>query len=163
MSAELRSSVDGRITQAKVSHQTRSMGSYKVSYQPSIRGRHELSVAVNGMAIAGSPFRVYVQQPPQLMGRPVRVIIGIYRPQRSTVSSSGQLIVTEHDGRISAFDGQGKLVHRIAEFEQELSSVKLEPTGVAIDDNGTLYVTDMNTHKLFKLSSLLMSYRKLIR
>ena len=95
MRAELKSLVDGSITQAEVSHQTRSVGSYEVSYQPSIRGRHKLSVLVNDVAIAGSPFKVYVQQPPQLMGQPVRVIRGLSEPWRATLSSSGQLIVTE--------------------------------------------------------------------
>ena len=118
-----------------------SPASYTVSYQASIRGRHELSVEVNGRSIAGSPFRVYIQQPPQLMGTPVRKVE--VESYRAAVTEGGQLLVTSKKG-VSVYENKCTLANT---FEVETC-----PCGIAVDDNSDMYVTDSKVHKVVKLS-----------
>ena len=143
MSARLTSLVNRSTSEAEV--ECESPASYSVSYQACVRGRHELSVQVNGQPIAGSPFRVYIQQPSRLLGRPVKVIEGMDRPGRAAVSGSGQLVVTGRAG-VSVFDGEGALVTTF----KSLPSM-LIPTDVAVDARGDMYVSDPNT--VIKFSS----------
>ena len=49
-------------------------GVYHITYTPRVRGRHDLTVKVNGQGIAGSPFRVFVKIHPTQLGPPVRTI-----------------------------------------------------------------------------------------
>ena len=68
VTAELISIANGSHIKANVV--TKTPATYEVSYQPGVRGRHDLSVRVNDMPIQGSPFRVYVSpQPHQLVNQ----------------------------------------------------------------------------------------------
>ena len=66
VSAELKSLVDGSVLQATVVSQTPS--SYELSYTPTTRGRHQLTVQVNNTEIG--TFQVLVQHPPTHLGTP---------------------------------------------------------------------------------------------
>ena len=62
VTAELKSLMDGSITNAAIVSQTPA--TYEVAYQPRRSGRHELSAKVNGMPIKGSPFAISVHNKP---------------------------------------------------------------------------------------------------
>ena len=145
VSARLTSSVNCSTIEAKV--ECKSPASYIVSYRASVRGRHELSVEVNGQMIAGSSFRVYIQQPPQLLNMPVREIREVVGPNRAVVNESGCLVVTRFGG-LSVFDGEGELVDTF----ESLPSM-LNPTGIVVDGKGNIYISDCNTRIVMKLSS----------
>ena len=49
-------------------------GDYRVQYTPTVRGRHEVILTVNGQEVAGSPFPVFVSIHPTQLGKPVQVI-----------------------------------------------------------------------------------------
>ena len=110
VTAELRSLVDSSVTPTSVAHKTPNV--YEVSYQPNTRGRHKLSVVVNDEPVQGSPFLVYVRQAPHLLGRPVRVIKELHRPRIVAITSSGDLVVSEHC-KISIFSRDGKRIRSI--------------------------------------------------
>ena len=95
VSAELKSLVDGSVLQATVVSQTPS--TYKLSYTPTTRGHHQLTVQVNNTEIG--TFQVFVQHPPTQLGTPVRVMEGV-TPSRIAVGDEGELFVTENlEGR----------------------------------------------------------------
>ena len=50
---------------------------YQVQFTPTLRGRHELTVSVDGRQVAGGPFPVFVSVPPTQLGQPVKVWDGI--------------------------------------------------------------------------------------
>ena len=62
---------------------------YRIQYTPTVRGRHELIVTVNGQEVAGSPFPVFVSIHPTLLGKPVRVITGVKEPYDVAVTTTG--------------------------------------------------------------------------
>ena len=91
VSAELKSLVDGSVLQATVVRQT--LSTYELSYTPTTRGRHQLTVKVNNTEIG--TFQVFVQHPPTQLGTPVRVIEGV-KPWYMAVGDKGELFVTEN-------------------------------------------------------------------
>jgi len=71
--AELKSLVDNSVLQCTVVSQTPSI--YQLSYIPTTRGCHQLTVRINSSEIG--TFQVFVHHPPTQLGSPVRVIYGM--------------------------------------------------------------------------------------
>ena len=152
VTAELRSNVDGSLTLASVAHKT--AGTYKVSYQPNTRGQHLLNVTVNGEPVQGSPFLMYVRQTPHQLGKPVRVITGLDNPWMIATTGSGELVASEKN-KISFIRRDGERIRSIdtTSVRSGIRRYRLDPTGVAVDDDGNIYVTDLESCRLFKFNS----------
>ena len=120
---------------------------YHIQYTPTLRGRHQLIVSVNGQEVAGSPFPVFVSIPPTQLGKPVRVIdiIDEKKPWDIAVNSVGEMIVVGSD-RIYVFDKEGTWLKTINDY----GGIRLL-NGVAIDSTDCVYVTD-HDNKIMKLS-----------
>ena len=143
--AELKSSVNGSVVRAKVV--PKSGGVYKVIYTTGVRGRHTLVVKVNGTEIAGSPFQVFAKIHPTQLGKPVRVLEGLYCPYKLTFNSKQQLVVGEWDGKkVVVFAKDGNRIQTI-ECERMRGAA-----GVAVDDDDSIYVTDGSSESVFKFS-----------
>jgi len=142
--AELKSTVKDSFIHTKVISKER--GVYEVTYTPEVRGRHTLSVKVNGTQIAGSPFQVFAKIHPTQLSKPVRVVEVSY-PRGIAVNSKQQLVVAEWVGKkVTVFDRNGKKVQTIT--HKKFS----HPTGVTIDKSDNIYVSDNGISSLFKFS-----------
>ena len=152
ITAELRSLVDSSVTPTSVAHKTPDI--YEVSYQPNTRGRHKLSVRVNDVPVQGSPFLAYARQAPHLLGRSVRVIKQLGRPNMVATTSSGELVVSE-DHKISIIGRDGERIRSIdtTSVRSGIRRYKLDPWGVAVDKDSNIYVTDIESHRLSKFNS----------
>ena len=143
--AELKSVVNDSVIHAKVT--SKGKGVYEVTYTPEVRGRHTLIVKVNGTPIAGSPFQVFAKIHPTQLGEPVRVVEGVRSPWGMALNSKQQLVVAERNGKkVTVLDREGKKVQTITceKFSQ--------PSGVAVDKDDNIYVTDMVNSLLFKFN-----------
>ena len=118
-------------------------GVYHITYTPRVRGRHDLTVKVNGQHIAGSPFRVFVKIHPTQLGPPVRTITEVNSPSGIAITSKQQLVVAECGGKITI---RGRCGHTL----QTMIGKLRDPHGVATGRDGAIYVTDVSTHCLFK-------------
>ena len=143
--AELKSVVNNSVSYAKVTSKER--GVYEVTYTPEVRGRHTLVVKVNGTQIAGSPFQVFAKIHPFQLGKPVRVVEGMNRPWGIALNSKQQLVVAELFGKkVTVFDRDGKKVQTITCEKFSL------PSGVAVDKDDNIYVSDDSNCSLLKFS-----------
>ena len=144
--ATLKSLVDvTSLVQAKVTYN--GAGIYSIAFTPRVRGRHDLTVTVNGKEIAGSPFRVFVKIHPTQLGQPVRTITGFSYPWEIAINSKQQLVVAETIAKkITIMERDGKRVQTIEcdKFNQ--------PRGVATGLDGAIYVTDNVAQCLFKFN-----------
>jgi len=140
--AELKSIANNSTVHVKV---TSNLGGvYKVTYTPEVRGRHTMIIKVNGVPIAGSPFRVFAKIHPTQLGKPNRVVEGVYRPWGIALNSRQQLVVAEWGGKVTVFDKDGKEIRTVTcgKFSY--------PMGVAVDKDENIYVSEGNS--LFKFS-----------
>ena len=134
------------LVQAKVTQNC--TGVYTITFTPRVRGRHDLTVTVNGKEIAGSPFRVFVKIHPTQLGPPVRTITGLNYPWGIAINSKQQLMVTEEGGKkITIMERDGKRVQTIECDQFEC------PRGMATGPDGAIYVTDRDAHFLFKFDN----------
>ena len=138
VTAELKSLVDDSVLQATVVSQTPS--TYELSYTPTTRGHHQLTVQVNNTEIG--TFQVFVQHPPTQLDCPVRTIEGI-NVMYIAIGDKGELFVTEHwDYKYTILDPQGQRVRTTFGYGK--------PTGIATDSEGNVYVAS-DGHKVKKL------------
>ena len=151
LTTTLRSLVDGSVVET--TQTSKDEATHEVQYTATQRGRHQLSVAVNGVEIHGSPFAVFIKTPPTQLGTPVQVIEGLNGPFCLAINSDSELIVSEVDSyKISVYTRRGENKHEFGsegEGKGELQS----PTGVAVDkSDGCIFVADSDNHRIQKFT-----------
>ena len=118
-------------------------GRYSIQCTPAVRGRHELTVLIDGQHVAGSPFPVFVSIHPTQLGKPVKVWGGVSRPSGITENSRGDLLAIERSsGSIIKFDVNGKREKLVTWKELKALS------GIAVDDKDNIYCLDEYSNKI---------------
>ena len=108
MDCEVLSTIAGAI--AKCGIERKGENRYEISYRPTIKGRHQLHIKVDGQVIRGSPFGVTVKATVEKLGTPIQTILGVVGPWGVAVNQKGEVVVSELTGRVSVFGpGEGKL------------------------------------------------------
>ena len=120
-------------------------GEYCIQYTPTVRGRHELSISVDGQPVAGSPFPVLVCSPPTLLDKPVKVWDGFKWPQVITINSVGEIIVAEYGGDVVVMDRDGTRLRSVNSSDHQFERLR----GVAVDSEDNIYFTD-HTNRIIK-------------
>ena len=112
-------------------------GEYRIQYTPTVRGRHELIVTVNGQEVAGSPFPVFVSIHPTQLGEPVHTITGLTRPWYLDVTPAGNIIVVGSD-TVTVLDKNGK---KLKSLKTSVFGIDYH-YGVAVDStDDSIYIT----------------------
>ena len=119
-------------------------GRYSIHYTPTVRGRHELSVLINGHHAAGSPFPVYVSIHPTQLGKPVKIWTGLRKPLGITANSKGEILVALSKGttNIVKFDTNGKRVDLVEKSDL------VRPCCIACDEEDNIYCIDGSSNKI---------------
>ena len=138
----LRSLYNNVITECKVG-QT-GAGQYSIQCTPTVRGRHELTVSVDGQQVAGSPFPVFVSIPPTQLGKPVKVWTNLNRPAGITMNSIGEILVSEWSGNIIKFDTEGN--RRTLVKQVRLNDLRK----IAVDGEDNIYCIDQNSNRILR-------------
>ena len=144
VASQLNSLYDGSVVKCEVDQS--GPGEYRIEYTPTVRGRHELTVSVDGQQVAGSPFPVFVSIHPTQLGKPVKVWYDINSARGITTNSVGDVIVTEREGDIVKLESMGKKSVLVKHSKSKL--IHLE--GVSTDDEDNIYCTESQLNKVMK-------------
>ena len=151
LTTTLRSLVDGSVVET--TQTSKDEATYEVQYTATQRGRHQLSVAVNGVEIHGSPFAVSIKIPPTQLGTPVQVIEGLKKPYCIAINSDSELIVSEkRSHKICVYTRRGE---KKCEFGSEgMGNGEFKnATGIAVDkSDGCIFVADTDNHRIQKFT-----------
>ena len=106
---ELVSELSGTRTRGSVERKGQSQ--YEINYQPTIKGRHQLLVKVEGQHIRGSPFTISAKSPVEKLGTPILTLHRVNGPWGVAINQRGEVIVAEYDGHcVSVFSPSGEKV-----------------------------------------------------
>ena len=139
---------------ARGSVERRGQSQYEVSYQPTIKGRHQLHIKVMGEHIIGSPHCVAVNKSPdEKLGTPIRTIDLLHKPWGIALNQSGEVVVTSSGWNcVSVFSPSGD---KFRSFGTEGSGHGqfMGPRGVAVDGEGNILVSDSGNHRIQKFTA----------
>ena len=139
VSCSLRSLYNNVITECKVG-QT-GAGKYSIQCTPTVRGRHELTVSVDGQQVA---FPVFVSIPPTQLGKPVKVWKNLTKPTGITVNSVGEILVSEWSGNIIEFNTEGN--RRTLVKQGRVKDLRK----IAVDDEDNIYCVEETSNRILR-------------
>ena len=148
LTTRLQSRVDGSIVET--AQTSEDAATYQVHYTATQRGRHQLSVAVNGVEIPGSPFGVFVSIAPTALGTPVHVIEGLNHPMGIAISRDSDVIVCD-DHKITVYTMRGEKKRQFGSEGKGKGQFSY-PSGVALDSDGCIYVSDTGNQRIQKFT-----------
>ena len=140
-------------TRASCSVERRGQSQYEISYKPTIKGRNQLHIKVEGQHVRGSPFSVAVTLPIEKLGTPILTIGGSEKYWGVAVNQRGEVVVSDRERHcVSVFSLSGV---KIRSFGKHGSGHGLfdEPCGVEVDGEGNILVVDFNNHHIQKFTS----------
>jgi len=109
LTCELMSELIGTRTDCSVKRTGQSQ--YKISYQPSVKGKHQLHIKVEDQHIRGSPFSVAVKSPVEKLGTPILTIGGVKEPWGVAINQKRKVVVTDRGEHcVSVFSPSGETV-----------------------------------------------------
>ena len=126
-------------------------GQYRIRYQPTIRGRHQLHIKVEDQHIRGSPFDVMVKLPLRKLGTPIRTIDGVQWPRGVVVNQKGEVVVTGNY-MVSFFSTDGERLQSFGSHGSGQGQFEFL-WGIAIDGDGNILVADSDNHCIQKFTA----------
>ncbi len=146
IAAQLKSLCNGLVIKCKVKR-SKKTGEYLIQYTPTVRGRHELSVIIDGkQQVAGSPFTMSVSVHPTRLGKPVKVWTGLNASTSIAVKSTEEILVSDFGGDIVKLRKNGKKQVLVKQDIHGLTNV----WGLAIDSDDNIYCVSGSTNHIMK-------------
>ena len=151
LECELLSEITG--TRASCSVEKRGQSQYEISYQPTIKGRYQLHIKVEGQHVRGSPSSVAVKSPVERLEIPILTLGGVRKPEGVAISQRGEVVVTEWDGHcVSVFSPSGEKLRSFGTYGSGQGKLKC-PCGVAVEDEGNILVADHRNNRIQKFTT----------
>ena len=150
LDCELLSEITG--TKASCSIERRQ-SQYEVSYQPTIKGRHQLRIRVEGQHIRGSPFNVAVKLPVEKLGTLILTIGGVRQPWGVAINQRREVVVTDLERHcIHVFSPSGEKLWSFGTRGSGKGQFA-EPRGVAVNGEGNILVADKENNRIQKFTA----------
>ena len=119
---------------------------YEISYQPTIKGRHQLHISIEEQPIRESPFCTSVTSSIMNLGAPIHTIAGVRSPRGIAINHKGEIVVSERGtGHISTYTPSGRKI-------QTIDLKGLELFGLTLDREGNIIVGEDAKHSIRKYS-----------
>ncbi len=130
--------------------QTNPEGKYNITFTPSTR-QDQLIVQVGGVDIPDSPFTLPVIPTPEMRGKPINTMTGLYMPWGIAVCDNGDIVVAQYGSHcITMLNKEGEKMKSFG-TKGTMEGQFTRPHGVAITNDGHILVTD--NHRLQKLTT----------
>ena len=147
---ELVSQLSGTKTRGSIERKGQSQ--YEINYQPTIKGRHQLHVKVEGQHIRGSPFTISAKSPVEKLGTPILTLHGVKQPWGVAINQRGEAIVVEWGGHcVSVFSPSGKKLRTFGTRGSGEGQFEY-PRGVAVDGEWNILVIEGYNHRIQKFT-----------
>ena len=151
ISCELVSEIDGTLIEGTV--EARGESQYEISYQPTIKGMHQLRIQVEGQDIMDSPFDVSAMSPVENLSIPILRIAGVRGPEGVIVNKDGEVVVTESDAHcVTVYSQMGKRLRSFGTRGSGQGQFEY-PRGVAVDSDGYVLVADRGNNRIQKFTA----------
>ena len=144
LECELVSKITG--IQASCSVKRRGLSQYEISYQPTIKGRHQLHIKVEDQHVRGSPSSVAVKSPIEKLGTPILTLGGVRKPYGVTINQRGEVVVTEGSG-VLVFSPSGDKLRSFGSHGSRQGQF-YSPFGIAVDHEGNILVADGHNNNI---------------
>ena len=150
LECELLSEITGTKSSCSIE---RRQSQYEISYQPTIRGRHQLHIRVEGEHIRGSPFSVTMKLPVEKLGTPILSISGAVKPTGVAINCRGEVVVTDMASHcIHVFSSSVEKLYSFGTFGSGKGQFYY-PCGVAVDGEGNILVAERSNHRIQKFTA----------
>ena len=137
----------------ETTQKSKSEATYEVQYTATQRGRHQLTVAVNGEEIQGSPFTVFVRKCPKQFLRHAKIIskVRLNCPEAIAITRDSEIVVCEQEGhKVSIITKSGEKIREFGKMGQGEGEFQ-RPCGVAVDDDH-IFVADEGNNRIQKFT-----------
>ena len=139
-------------TRASCTTVRRGQNQYGIIYPPTIKGRHQLHIKVEGRHIRGSPLSVAVKAPIEKLGTPILTIHEM-NAQGCVINKSGEVFVTDKSKHcVAVFTPGGQKLRSFGTLGSGLGQFN-RPRGLTLDDEGNVLVTDCWNHRIQKFTA----------
>ena len=150
LECELESEITG--TRASCSVERRGQSQYEITYQPTIKGRHQLLIKVEGQHVRGSPFSVGVTLPIEKLGTPILTIGGMEEPLGVAINQRGEVVLSDSKRHcVSVFSPSGVKLRSFGSHGSGHGQFD-KPQGVAVDGEGNILVAGFDNHRIQKFT-----------
>ena len=140
-------------TRASCTVERRGQGQYEISYQPTIKGRHQLHIKVEGQHIRGSPFTVAVKTPIEKLGTPILTIHEMSEPWGCVFNQNREVCVTDINMHsVAVFTPGGQKLRSFGTYGSDLGQFN-HPCGLTLDGEGNFLVADCWNHRIQKFTA----------
>ena len=141
-------------TRANCTVERRGQSQYGISYQPTIKGRHQLHIKAECQHIRGSPHTVAVKAPIEKLGTPISTILyGMKSPWGCAIKQSGEVFVTDRNTHcVAVFTPNGQMLRSFGTFGSGLGQFN-HPCGLTLDGEGNILVADCWNHRIQKFTA----------
>ena len=151
LECELVSKITG--TRASCSVERSGQSQYEISYQPTIKGRHQLHIKVEGQHVRGSPSSVAVKSLVEKLGTPIQTLGGVRGPWGVAINQRGEVVVTEWVVHcVSVFSPSGEKLRSFGTCGSGQGQFEC-PYGVAVDCEGNILVADYINDRIQKFTA----------
>ena len=143
-----------KITDSRVmgNIERRGQNQYEIGYQPTVKGKHQFHVKVEGQHVRGSPFSVAVKLPVEKLGHSILTIDRVEGPWGVTVNRRGDVVVTERSRHcVSVFSQCGKKLRSFG-TRGSVHGQFNEPRGITVDSEGNILVADRSNNRIQKFT-----------
>ena len=126
---------------------------YEIGYEPTVKGKHQFHVKIEGQHIKGSPFSIAVKLPLEKLGNPILTIDNVKGPYGIAVNQRGKVVVTErYEHCVSVYSQCGKKLQSFGTQGSGHGQFKY-PHGVTVDSEGNILVADKDNHRIQKFTT----------